>query len=235
MPKNKVTDPITDQEIVFARLILSGKMSDQQAAEVAGLNPTTAAYTKAKPRVRAWMDEHRAATQKQILDQEAENLRRKSAIRERVLDRLWEIADLSHDITRGSMASQVKVLAMIIAIEGLIPDRRAASAQKAVLPPVSAKIYEAEWLRKQNTTPQAAAALYPGEDEESEPIVLQAEHTPEAPDPSPEPGPNSNPADSTIPDSVTFAEASSSPYTSFVPDTRTPFTLPKNPFGRWRR
>ncbi len=35
MPKNKVSDPITDQEIAFARLVLSGGMTDRQAAEAA--------------------------------------------------------------------------------------------------------------------------------------------------------------------------------------------------------
>ena len=59
MPKKQVTDPITDQEIAFARLVLSGTMTDRRAAEAAGLNPDTAAYTKSKPRVRAYMLEHR--------------------------------------------------------------------------------------------------------------------------------------------------------------------------------
>jgi hypothetical protein len=49
MPKNTVTDPITDQEMAFAHLILSGTMNDRRAAEAAGLNPETAAYTKSKP------------------------------------------------------------------------------------------------------------------------------------------------------------------------------------------
>src|SRR5580658_4769257 len=54
MPKNQVSDPITDQEIAFAHLVLSGTMTDRRAAEAAGLNPDTAAYTKAKPRVSAY-------------------------------------------------------------------------------------------------------------------------------------------------------------------------------------
>jgi hypothetical protein len=49
MPKNTVTDPITDQEIAFARLILSEAMNDRRAAEAVGLNPETAAYTKVSP------------------------------------------------------------------------------------------------------------------------------------------------------------------------------------------
>ena len=72
MPKNKVSDPITDQEIAFARLVLSGAMTDRRAAEAVGLNPDSAAYTKSKPRVRAYMLEHRAAVQQQLVQQEAE-------------------------------------------------------------------------------------------------------------------------------------------------------------------
>ena len=32
MPKNKVTDLITDQEMAFARLVLSGTVTDREAA-----------------------------------------------------------------------------------------------------------------------------------------------------------------------------------------------------------
>jgi hypothetical protein len=53
MPKNQVSDPVTDQEIAFAHLVLSGTMTDRRAAEAVGLKPDTAAYTKSKPRVRA--------------------------------------------------------------------------------------------------------------------------------------------------------------------------------------
>ena len=124
MPKNKVTDPITDQEIAFAHLILSGTMNDRRAAEAVGLNPDTAAYTKAKPRVRAYMLEHRAAIREKLVDHEADGLRRLNLGRDQILDRLWELATLSHEATRGSIAGQIKALAMIVAIEGLIPDRR---------------------------------------------------------------------------------------------------------------
>jgi hypothetical protein len=48
--------------------------------------------------------------------------------RNQILGRLWELANLSPELTRGVIAGQVKALAMIIAIEGLIPkpghDRR---------------------------------------------------------------------------------------------------------------
>jgi hypothetical protein len=90
MPKNKVSDPITDQEIAFARLVLSGAMTDRRAAEAVGLNPDSAAYTKSKPRVRAYMLEYRAAVQQQLVQQEADGLRRLNLNRTQVLNRLWE-------------------------------------------------------------------------------------------------------------------------------------------------
>src|SRR5277367_4807510 len=130
MPKNKVSDPITDQEIAFARLVLSGAMTDRHAAEAVGLNSDTAAYTKSKPRVRAYMTEHRAAVQQQLVEQDAAGLRRQNQWREQVLERLWEIANLPAEATRGSITGQVKALSMIVALEGLIPDRRAGSSDK---------------------------------------------------------------------------------------------------------
>jgi hypothetical protein len=45
MPKNTVSDPITDQEMAFAHLIMSGTMNDRRAAEAVGLNPGRNAST----------------------------------------------------------------------------------------------------------------------------------------------------------------------------------------------
>ena len=150
MPKNTVTDPITDQEMAFAHLIMSGTMNDRQAAEAAGLNPDTAAYTKSKPRVRDYMIEHRAAVREKLVDQEAERLRKLNLSRDQVLARLWELAYLSHEVTRGGISGQIKALSMIVAIEGLIPDRRLSpSTTQPAAPPVEPQIYQSEWLRKQ--------------------------------------------------------------------------------------
>ena len=146
MPKNQVSDLITDQEIDFALLILNGTMTDRQAAQAAGLNPDTAAYTKAKPRVVAFMHEHRAAVRERLVQQETEEVRRQNQSREKVLARLWDIANLDPETTRNSASAQIKALAMIVAIEGLIPsrttnDRRAVSAQnKSAPPPVHPQI-----------------------------------------------------------------------------------------------
>jgi hypothetical protein len=188
MPKNKVTDLITDQEMAFAHLIMSGTMNDRRAAEAVGLNPDTAAHTKAKPRVRAYMAEHRAAVSERLVDQEAEGLRRLNLGRDQILTRLWELATLSHEATRGTIAGQIKALSMIVAIEGLIPDRRfSPPATQPAAPPVAADIYTAEWLRKQQL-----ASEDPGDPvaaQKTQPPAPQVSHPEHAPEPPAEPAP----------------------------------------------
>ena len=170
MPKNNVTDPITDQEMAFACLIHSGTMTDRQAAEAVGLNPDTAAYIKSKPCVRAYMLEHHAAGQQQLVERDTEELRRLTLGRDRVLARLWEIADLGPEKTRNGMSAQVKALSMIIAIEGLIPDRRAVAAQsKPAPPPVNPPFYVSKWMRTKQE----------GESVDPEPPPTQEEAAPE--------------------------------------------------------
>ncbi len=122
MPKNPVTDPITNQEIAFVHLILAGTMNDRRAAKAAGLNPDSAAYTKAKPRVQAYMLEHRAAVEEKLVDHEVEGLRKLNLSRDQILTRLWELAKLSPEVTRGSITGQVKAMSMIVALEGLLPN-----------------------------------------------------------------------------------------------------------------
>jgi hypothetical protein len=170
MPKNTacpglpwVSDPITDQEMAFAHLILAGTMNDRRAAEAVGLNPDTAAYTKAKPRVRAYMIEHRAAVRERLVDQEAdlsrravEGLRKLNLGRDQILARLWELATLSHEATRGTIASQIKALSMIVAIEGLIPDRRLSPpGTQPAASPVELQIYGSACRREQQHQPTA--------------------------------------------------------------------------------
>ncbi len=187
MAKNTVSDPITDQEIAFAHLILSGTMNDRRAAEAVGLNPDTAAYTKAKPRVRAYMIEHRAAVREKLVDQEAEGLRKLNLGRDQILARLWELANLNPEATRGSMAGQIKALAMIVAIEGLIPDRRfSPPATQPAAPPVKAQIYSSEWLRKQQHQPGGEEPGDPVAGTKTPPAAPQVPH----PMPAPEPAPN---------------------------------------------
>jgi hypothetical protein len=196
MPKNTVSDPITDQEIAFAHLILSGTMNDRGAAEAVGLNPETAAYTKSKPRVRAYMIEHRAAVSERLVDQEAdlsrravEGLRKLNLGRDQILARLWELANLSHEVTRGIIAGQIKALAMIVAIEGLIPDRRLSpSGTQPAAPPVKAQTYRSEWLREQQHQPVGEEPGDPVAGTETPSAASRVPHPEPAPEPTPEPG-----------------------------------------------
>ena len=211
MPKNKVSDPITDQEMAFARLVLSGGMTDRHAAEAVGLNPDSAACTKSKPHVRAYMLEHRAAVEQQLVQQEADGLHRLNLHREQVLARLWEIANLSSEMTRGSITGQVKALSMIIAIEGLIPDRRAASAQSKSAP---------------------APAPQPN------PVPAQPEDEPAVPEPELAPTPVADPPPHSGPSQSTFAKLftpslAPGPYVPLftsIPDLGIPLSNNINPF-----
>ena len=238
MPKNKVSDPITDQEIAFARLVLSGALTDRQAAEAVGLNPDSAAYTKSKPHVRAYMLEHRAAVQQQLVQQEADGLHRLNLDREQVLARLWEIANLSPEMTRGSITGQVKALSMIVAMDNFIPDRRAISSEKkSAPPPVHAEIYASAWLRgQQATTPATTNDPPPG------PAPAQPEEEPGVPEPNLAPGsvgdppPDPGPSESALANRFTPADAPKPyvPLFASVPDTRVPFSIKRNPFARRR-
>jgi hypothetical protein len=252
MPKNKVSDPITDQEIAFARLVLSGTMTDRRAAEAVGLNPDSAAYTKSKPRVRAYMLEHRAAVQQQLVQQEAEGLRRLTLDREQVLARLWEIANLSPEMTRNSITGQVKALSMIVAMENFIADRRAVSSEKESAPaPAKAQIYVAEWLREQQAktidsqpTPAPPVPACRGAQEEAQQEDSPAR--PACPGSAGEAPPNPGPSQSTFANSLSPSQASPvAPYgpgfsfvpdatRPFAPDTRAPFSIKKGPFARPR-
>jgi hypothetical protein len=96
---------------------------------------------------------HRAAVQQQLVQQEADGLRRLNLDREKVMDRLWEIANLSPDMTRGSITGQVKALSMIVAMQNLIPDRRAISSEKKSPPaPAEPQIYPAAWRAPHQAT-----------------------------------------------------------------------------------
>jgi hypothetical protein len=173
------------------------------------------------------MLEHRAAMHDRLLQQQSEEQRRLNLGRERVLARLWEIADLDPEMTRNSMSAQIKALSMIVAIEGLIPDRntdrRAGSAQnKSAPPPVHAQIDTAAWLREQQgktTGPQLGEAAgapshrgsTPGQDFDlSQSIFARPSSPSEATSPAPH-----------------------APVSAYAPDNRVPSSMEKKP-DTWR-
>jgi hypothetical protein len=237
MTKNEDNNLITDQEIAFVHLIVSGNMTDQRAAAAVGLNPATAAYIKSKPCVRAYMLEHRARMQQQLAQQETEGLRRFHLGREQVLDRLWELATLGPEITRGSITGQVKAMSMIVAIEGLIPDRRAAAAEKnPAPPPTKPQFYQSAWRRKQQEKTNGPDPALDQEDQEedglggpkTEPAFGSAEDAP------PDPSAIFDQTEPALATPASLSETQWAPHATFAPDTRVPFSIPKNPFARRR-
>ena len=145
-----------------------------------------------------------------ITDQEKERLRRQEQRRKQVLDRLWEIANLSSEMTRGSITGQVKAIQMIVAIEGLIPDPRAGSTKKNSVPapfnlqpsPVLAQREDDFGVPEPETTPGSEEDA-PEQPVPSEPIV----------------------AGGSIPSEVSHSFL---PLSNSLPVTRVPFPIEKN-------
>jgi hypothetical protein len=234
MPDNN--DPITEQETAFAHLILSGTMTDRQAAEAVGLNPETAVEIKSRPRVSDYILKLRAAVQQQPVEQF-------NVSRDQVLTRLWAIANMEPERTRNSMSSQVKAISMIVAIEGLIPDRRVArravSENQPAPPPVPPDFYKAAWLRNQqngkNVDPQPSPA---SQEARQESAPGSTDDTPPVSNPTPDPTPNraeSSFFGAPLNPSQTTSSVSRVPMADYcAPDTRAPFSRQKNRFGRPR-
>jgi hypothetical protein len=171
------------------------------------------------------MLEHRAAVEQQLVQQEAdlsrravEGQRRLNLDRDQVLDRLWEIANLGPEMTRGSITGQVKALSMIIAMENFIPNRLAVSSQKKSAP-AAAEIYPSVGPTRQQATtisPQSSPAQQ--EDEPARPASVGSPANP-------------GPSQSTSTNRLTPSEAPkrSVPLFGSVPDLGVPLPI-KNPF-----
>ena len=183
-------------------------MTDRRAAEAVGLNPDTAAYTKSKPRVRAYMLEHRAAVREQLVQQETEGLRQLNLGREQVLARLWEIANLAPEMTRSSITGQEK---------------------QSAPPPPKPNFYVPPWLRERQA--RAAAGVQPSHD------FVPDQDGPDVPDPSPGAAPDAPSAPSPVPtpafdsSEFNFVHPSETVFGP-APDTRAPFSIKKKPFAR---
>jgi hypothetical protein len=112
MPKRPVQTPITDQEMAFAHLILAGTMTDKQAAKVVGIDPSRAAYVKGKPKVQAYMEEHRASVRAGLVQHEIEALAKFNISREQILAKWWEFGNI--DPAKGyNTSSQSKALELL--------------------------------------------------------------------------------------------------------------------------
>jgi hypothetical protein len=179
------------------------------------------------------MIEHRNAVREKLVALEVDGLRKLNLSRDQVLARLWELANLSHEVTRGSIAGQIKAVSLIIAMEGLIPGRGPSpSAIQPTAPSVSAEIYQSEWLRKKHQDADPGDAVVPSE---TKPVVNHVPHPEPAPQPTPPLEQNHTVANPiVIPEGrMRVPDATAGAYDA-LPDTRQPFSIQKGPFGRRR-
>jgi hypothetical protein len=143
MPKGPVETPITDQEIAFAHLVLAGKLTDREAAEAVGIDPGRAAYVKAKPRVKAYMEEHRASVRVALVQHEVETLVEFNIGREQILAKWWEFACIDPAKTGHNTSSQSKALDSLWRALGFEDSKKPGEAEPQREP---VDIYRPAWL-----------------------------------------------------------------------------------------
>jgi hypothetical protein len=142
-------------------------------------------------------------------------------------------------MTRNSITGQVKALAMIVAMEHFIPDRRAVSAEKKSAPaPVNAQIYRAECLPRPavGLRKQQAATIDPP------PTPAPQEEASRVPEPDLAPALASEAPLDPVPSQPAFAHRvpladgvpPCVPLFNSAPDTRVPFSIKVNPFKHRR-
>ena len=183
----------------------------------------------------------------QLVEQDTGEPRQFNVSRYQILTRLWEIGNMGPERTRNGMSAQVKAIAMIVAIEGLIPDRnsarRAVSAQnQPASPPIHPGFYKAAWLGAQqegnSADPQPPPAQSPEDaQQEAAPELQSAPGSADDPISGPTPDPTPNTSESIFPGLEPLANdvnATSRPYVRFVPDARAHFSIDKDHFDRRR-
>jgi hypothetical protein len=143
MPKGPVETPITDQEMRFAHLILTGKLTDREAAEAVGMDPGRAAYVKAKPRVKTYMEEHRASVRAGLVQHEVDTLVEFNIGREQILAKWWEFACIDPAKTGYNTTSQSKALDSLWKALGFEGPKKPGEAEPE---PEPVDIYRPPWL-----------------------------------------------------------------------------------------
>jgi hypothetical protein len=146
MPKGPVETPITNQEMAYAHLVMAGTMTDREAAERVGIDPGRAAYVKAKPKVKEYMEQHRASVRAAIVQHESEILVGFNIGREQIMARYHELSMLPPDKTNGNITGQVKALDSLREMLGLVGPQGGANPDGEG--DSKPQIYRAKWMRK---------------------------------------------------------------------------------------
>jgi hypothetical protein len=143
MPKGPVETPITDQEIAFAHLVLAGKLTDREAAAAIGMDPGRAAYVKAKPRVKAYMEQHRASVRAGLVQHEVDTLVEFNIGREQILTKLWEFGCIDPKLTGYNTSGQCKALDSLWKNLGFEGPKKSEAEEPE---PKTVNIYHPPWL-----------------------------------------------------------------------------------------
>src|ERR1700733_5301577 len=174
MPKGPVETPITDQETRFAHLILGGKLTDREAAEAVGISPGQAYYVKAKPRVKEYMDSHRASVRAGLVQHEVDALAEFNIGREQILAKWWEFASIDPAKTGYNTTSQSKALDSLWKALGFEGPKKSEAEEPE---PKTVNIYHPPWLLERQR------GIFSERDERPEPELSSTS------EPSPKPGP----------------------------------------------
>jgi hypothetical protein len=174
MPKGPVETPITDQEMRFAHLILEGKLTDREAAEAVGISPGQAAYVKAKPRVKTYMEEHRASVRDGLVQHEVDALAEFNIGREQILAKWWEFASIDPAKTGYNTTGQSKALDSLWKALGFEGPKKSEAEEPE---PKTVNIYHPPWLLERQR------GIFRERDECPEPELSSSE-PPTAPEPA---------------------------------------------------
>jgi len=175
MPKGPVETPITDLEIAFAHLLLQGTMTDREAAEAVGMDPGRAAYVKAKPRVKTYMEEHRASVRVGLVQHEVDTLVEFNIGREQILAKWWEFASIDPAKTGYNTTGQSKALDSLWKALGFEGSKKPGEEEPKQEPP---NFYKAAWLLERER------GIFSEREESPEPELSSSSEPPAPPEPA---------------------------------------------------
>ena len=148
-------------------------MTDREAAERAGIDPGRAAYVKAKPRVKEYMEQHRASVRAGLVQHEVEALAEFNISREKLLAKYLEFVNIDPKLTGYNTSGQTKALDSLWKALGFDDSKKPGEEEPEPEPP---NIYRPPWLLERQR------GIFREKEESHEPA-------PSSPEPKPAPEP----------------------------------------------
>jgi hypothetical protein len=109
---------ITQQERMFAHLLLKGEHTDQKCAELAGFPAKAAFKLKNRRQVKEYIETYNRQFMMMMLNRETETMLAQNITREALVQRLWIIANTASECTKDSYESQIEAIDKIAEILG---------------------------------------------------------------------------------------------------------------------